>query len=483
LFGDYDDPENWRASSDYLGSPGSAGLGPLRTVVINAVLTHSDPPLEDAIELRNLTAEPIAVGGWFLSDDRSVPGKFRIPDGTVIPAHGYAVIYELEFNAGNPLSPFALSSSQGEEVCLTSADAAGNLVAFVDEVEFGPAENGVSFGRYPDGTGQWVTLSRRTLGEDEPESLEEFRRGTGLPNARPRVGPVVIREIMYHPPGDMDEYLELRNITDAPVPLFDPLHATNTWRFLNGIDFVFPGNVTLAAQGTLYVTGIDPAIFRAQYNVPASIPVFGPFGGRLDNAGERIALFKPDPPDPLSTDGLAPYVLVESIRYEDAPPWPVEADGSGPSLIRIAPDWHGDDPWNWNTQVIDPGADSDDDGLPDWWEWVNGLDPFNAADADLDADGDRQSNLSEWESGTLPRDEFSALRVEEFGVESGGLVLRFTAEAGMSYTVLRSESLGAEDWTRVTDVAPLATTKRVKVMDPMPAGRTRYYRVVTPAVP
>jgi hypothetical protein len=261
------------------------------------------------------------------------------------------------------------------------------------------------------------------------------------------------------------------------------LHATNTWRFLNGIDFVFPGNVTLAAQGTLYVTGIDPAIFRAQYNVPASIPVFGPFGGRLDNAGERIALFKPDPPDPLSTDGLAPYVLVESIRYEDAPPWPVEADGSGPSLIRIAPDWHGDDPWNWNTQVIDPGADSDDDGLPDWWEWVNGLDPFNAADADLDADGDRQSNLSEWESGTLPRDEFSALRVEEFGVESGGLVLRFTAEAGMSYTVLRSESLGAEDWTRVTDVAPLATTKRVKVMDPMPAGRTRYYRVVTPAVP
>jgi hypothetical protein len=152
-------------------------------------------------------------------------------------------------------------------------------------------------------------------------------------------------------------------------------------------------------------------------------------------------------------------------------------------LIRIALDWHGDDPWNWSTQAIDPGADSDDDGLPDWWEWVNGLDPFNAADADLDADGDRQSNLAEWESGTLPRDGFSALRVEEFGVESGGLVLRFTAEAGMSYTVLRSESLGAEDWTRVTDVTPLATTKRVEVMDPMPAGGARYYRVVTPAVP
>jgi len=45
--------------------------------------------------------------------------------------------------------------------------------------------------------------------------------------------------------------------------------------------------------------------------------------------------------------------------------------------------------------------DSDNDGMPDWWEIAHGLDPFSN-DANLDLDGDGLSNLQEYQLGTDP---------------------------------------------------------------------------------
>ncbi len=44
--------------------------------------------------------------------------------------------------------------------------------------------------------------------------------------------------------------------------------------------------------------------------------------------------------------------------------------------------------------------DDDNDGLPDTWELAHGLDPFDAADALADLDGDGISNLAEYLAGT-----------------------------------------------------------------------------------
>lgn len=47
------------------------------------------------------------------------------------------------------------------------------------------------------------------------------------------------------------------------------------------------------------------------------------------------------------------------------------------------------------------GLDTDEDGMPDWWEFKYGLSPY-ANDAGVDADGDGLTNLDEYRRGLVP---------------------------------------------------------------------------------
>ncbi|MBN2145452.1 MAG: hypothetical protein JW774_12620 [Candidatus Aureabacteria bacterium] len=47
--------------------------------------------------------------------------------------------------------------------------------------------------------------------------------------------------------------------------------------------------------------------------------------------------------------------------------------------------------------------DSDNDGMPDYWEVKYGFDPQDPSDASLDADNDGSSNVEEYRKGTNPR--------------------------------------------------------------------------------
>ena len=331
-------PNAWRASAAVGGSPGADDPAPdIAPVLINEVLTHTDPPQTDAIELFNPTTTNVNIGGWFLSDDRANPTKFRIADPTTIPPGGYATFTEADFNPHPGVPPSFALSSWGESLYLFSGGASTNLSGYSHSLEFGPAANGVSFGRYVISTGeeQWPAQVSLTL---------------GATNSGPRIGPVVINEIQYHPAPGYDEFVELYNLSEAPVPLFDPAYPTNGWR-LNGLGYTF-GNVTLPSGGYLLLVPGDPAVFRAKYGIAPAAHVVGPYPGALQGGGERLRLERPDTPD---TNGVA-YIVVDEVRYDDHAPWPAGADGDGPSLQRRAPQSYGNEPTNWFASGITPGA-------------------------------------------------------------------------------------------------------------------------------
>src|SRR5262249_33684392 len=127
-------------------TPSDSNFLPLTNVVVNEVLTHTDAPFEDAIELRNLTGTPVSIGGWFLSDDKDSLRKFRIPNNAVLPANGFLVFYEIAFNNDTNGVPFALSS-MGDQVYLSMATTNGAMTGYRAIAKFGAAANGVSFGR------------------------------------------------------------------------------------------------------------------------------------------------------------------------------------------------------------------------------------------------------------------------------------------------------------------------------------------------
>ena len=380
---------------------------PISSVKINEVLTHTDTPLEDSIELQNTGTQAVNLGGYFLSDNAADFRKFRIADGTSLAAGAFVVFGEGQFNNGAPGS-FALSSSRGGIVWLSAADAGGNLTGYRTSFPFGPQVNGVSFGRVQTSVGDDVSaLTARTLGSA---------------NAAAKIGPVVINEIQYHPDdagveNAADEFIELHNVSGSTVGLFDAAHPTNTWRLSGGVSFRFPPNASLAPRAYLLVVRFNPlveaatlAAFRAKHGLPLGVAIYGPFSGRLGNDGDTLALEMPDNPQgPGPEEGFVPYVVVDRVSYGDSTPWPAGADGTGASLQRRRPYAYGNDPLNWNAIATTAGrvnvsgstfADLDQDGLPDDWENANGLSSANAADAQQDLDGDTRSNYEEYLDGT-----------------------------------------------------------------------------------
>jgi len=331
----------WRASRDLNGSPGADDAAPsLPGILINELLTHTDLPQVDAIELHNPTATDVNLGGWSLTDDPRAPWKFRIEDPTVLPAGGYLVFTEADFNPLPGTGTGFSFGSTGDEAWLFSGDAATNLTGYTHGFGYGAAQNGETFGRYLNSVGE--------------EQFPAQRLNTlGFANSGPRVGPVVITEIMYHPAPGGDEFVELKNIASTNVPLYSSAIPTDTWS-IAGLGFDFPPAVTLTPNQVLLVVAGDPAVFRTRYSVPGGVMILGPANGLLQDDGETVEIRRPDTPDPEGT----PQITVEGIRYSHLAPWPLGTDGTGASLQRRIAAVYGNDPANWFAATATPGVDN-----------------------------------------------------------------------------------------------------------------------------
>ena len=229
-------------------TPGEGNYWILDTLIINEILAQSSAPFEDAIELANVGRTAMDLSGWFLSDSRPNPKKFRIPNGTIIPAGGLVVFYENQFNDGSPQG-FSLDGSLGGEVWLWAADAGGQITGSATFGQFGPSQDQVSFGPYSTSRGvDYVALGQPTFGAVAPASVDQFRAGTGGVNASPKIGPLVISEILYQPPASANppvEYIELQNISAQPISLWAADAPAHTWQLRGAAEFSFPGGVTV----------------------------------------------------------------------------------------------------------------------------------------------------------------------------------------------------------------------------------------------
>jgi hypothetical protein len=510
-------------------SPGDPNFLIVTNVYVNELLSHTDPPQEDVVEFHNRAATNVNISGWWMSNARGTPKKYLIPPGPDIPPGGFRLIYEgtgtaVGFNSFGAAIPFTFNSAHGDNIVLSQVDAGGNLTGHRIYESFEAAANGISFGYYKTSVPndyKFVAMAETTFGQDEANTLAQFRLGTGKTNLYPKIGPLVINEVMFAPSNTIyfsnslpvfgqnpiDEFIELRNVTSLTVPLYDPLYPTNHWKLQKAVSFIFP-LTNMPPNSFCLVVGFDPytnttalADFRAHYGVSPTIPIFGPWTGRLSDSGDSVELYKPDPVQlpPAPDAGFVPYIRVDKVNYNSAPPWPGGANATGKSLQRKNSLFFGNDPINWAVDAPTAGEpsssallDTDGDGIPDAWEQQYGFSHLDPADAGNDPDNDKTTNLAEYVAGTNPTNAASVLRVLSTVPSPDQYTpayITFFAYTGATYTVEYRKSLQpSSNWKKVEDV-PSGPSRWVTVTDwgatnsviSATNGSDRYYRVVAPS--
>ena len=257
------DPRAWDLSDTAGGSPGqmdSFTPSPLRNVVINEILPHSEnPAVPQFIELYNHATNSVDVSGCILTDDPAT-NKFVIPAGTLIGPAGFLSFPQAQFG-------FTLNGAGG-----TLYFCKPDNRRVLDAVQFGAQADGVSYGRWPDGADDFYALTTNTPGTN---------------NSAIVIGAIVINELMYDPisGNDDDQYIELYNQGTNPINLAG-------WQFTAGVTFTFP-SVTLAPDGYLVVAKNLTNLLAKYPNLNNGNTV-GNYSGKLSHNGELVVLAQPE---------------------------------------------------------------------------------------------------------------------------------------------------------------------------------------------
>ncbi len=234
---------------------------PLRNVVINEILPHSEnPAVPQFIELYNHSTNSVDVSGCILTDDPTT-NKFVIPSGTVIGPAGFVSFTQSQFG-------FTLNGA-GETLYFIKPDGSRVL----DAVQFGAQADGVSYGRWPDGANDFYAFTTNTPGTN---------------NSAIFIGDIVINELMYDPisGNDDDQYIELYNKGTNTINLAG-------WQFTSGVTFTFPPNAIdrperLPGGGARTLTNLF-----ANYTNLNSGNTLGNYSGKLSHNGELLSLAQP----------------------------------------------------------------------------------------------------------------------------------------------------------------------------------------------
>jgi hypothetical protein len=120
----------------------------------DATQADQDGEFDDWIELYNNSGSAIDLEGYFLSDDADELMKWSFPAGSSIASNGYLIIWADDDEEQDGLHTNFKLSAAAEAVFLVDAD--GNIV---DEVSYVDQITDTSFGRYPNGTGDFQLMN------------------------------------------------------------------------------------------------------------------------------------------------------------------------------------------------------------------------------------------------------------------------------------------------------------------------------------
>ncbi|MHC4753058.1 MAG: CotH kinase family protein, partial [Planctomycetota bacterium] len=116
----------------------------------SSIIQDPQGEYDDWIEIYNYGTDAIDIGGMYLTDNLSVPTKWRIPGNspaaTTIPAGGYLLIWADNETADMGLHANFKLSAGGEEIRLFDSDG----ITLIDSISFPDQTTDISFGRYPD---------------------------------------------------------------------------------------------------------------------------------------------------------------------------------------------------------------------------------------------------------------------------------------------------------------------------------------------
>jgi hypothetical protein len=124
-------------------------------VVINEIVSSGGDP-GDWVELMNTGTAPVDVSGWSILDDNDTHSAVPLPNGSTIDAGGFLVVDESTLGFG-----------LGSQDSATLFDAEHQVV---DSYAWS-AHAGTSYGRCPNGTGEFTTTSEAT--KDAPNACAE----------------------------------------------------------------------------------------------------------------------------------------------------------------------------------------------------------------------------------------------------------------------------------------------------------------------
>jgi len=393
------------------------------------------------MEIENMSAEVISLAGFSLGVNAPGEPLVRWPfrSAAQLNARERMVVYfgslPLGFVPQSNSQVFAVPLNDASSV-LTLRDSRDQIL---DEVEYGLQITDRSLGRVNQ---EWVLLASPSPGQANSEAAV-LDPGDGLR----------LNE-WFAAGGGTNDFVELYNPAPLPVNLAgwvltdDPSISGATNNRIAPLTFIDAGAfVRFRADGDTDHRP-DHTFFQ------------------IDRFGETIRLLNPAARIIDTIDLANQADSVSEGRYPDGAPQIVRFYRS---VSPAAPNYL-------------PSGDSDQDGMDDAWEVLNGFDPTLPNDAASDADNDGMSNLVEFLSGTNPRDASSFFRVELADTTDNRLAIRFIAQPGRVYRIEYTDGLFPAAWTGLSNVPSGDTVRTIVVSDStLTAQRLeRFYRVVIP---